>query len=342
MSLLWMDGFEWDTPTTVLSSDGAGTRGLYSYEVRNITNDTDIVPGRTGGAALRILDNDYIEKQFTNTDDTIVLGCAFETRDFDSNINAIEFYEGANLGLNIRLDDHVMVVRRGTTILGTYNQPFRQSIWCYLEVKVVVDNSAGSFEIRVNGQNVASESSIDTQPGSNSYYNRFRLKGSGSTVVSYTYDDLYLLNGAGSANNDFLGSVKVETLYPDGAGNSSDLTPSTGSNYQNVDENPEDDGDSTYNESSTSNDKDLYTYDNTSLDTINAVQINSIVRETDANPFSIHNVTRSGGADYDSSSQAIGGTSYLNINDIRETDPDTASAWTDTALNAAEFGIKVA
>jgi hypothetical protein len=53
-------------------------------------------------------------------------------------------------------------------------------------------------------------------------------------------------------------------------------------------------------------------------------------------------VIRSNSTDYDDSSQAIASTDYLFINRISEVDPNTSAAWTDTNLNSAEFGIKVA
>ena len=52
---------------------------------------------------------------------------------------------------------------------------------------------------------------------------------------------------------------------------------------------------------------------------------------------------KSGGTNSDGSSVAIGGTTFRTITPrILETDPNTSSAWTDSNVDAAEFGVKVA
>jgi hypothetical protein len=51
-------------------------------------------------------------------------------------------------------------------------------------------------------------------------------------------------------------------------------------------------------------------------------------------------VTRSGGDNYVSSNLTVGNTAYNYVLQMRETDPDTATAWTVDGVNAAEFGIK--
>lgn len=342
MALLWIDGFEWETPTVVLPSGGTGTPALYSYEARRITNDTDIVPGRAGGAAIELFDNDYIEKWIDNTNATLIIGASFKFQDFDSNEDWLGLYDEGDANVRIRFDDNTMEIRAGSSLEYTGPIPAHQSRWLHMEIKSVIHDSTGSVEIKVNGSTIVNETGLDTNHGANGYITRVRFSGQNQSGLGVTIDDLWICNGAGSANNDFLGALAVQTLRPDGAGNSSDWTAYPGSNYQNVDDDPDDDGDSTINESGTTGDLDLYTYENTTLDTINGVQINSIVRETDASPFSVHNMVRSGVTDYEGAEQAIGGTDYVNIYEIEEVDPDTSSAWTDTGLNAAEFGIKVA
>ena len=64
----------------------------------------------------------------------------------------------------------------------------------------------------------------------------------GATTANYDYDDLYICDGTtvpGEPVNDFLGDVRVDTLYPNGNGNSSQWVgqdANSTDNYLNVDD----------------------------------------------------------------------------------------------------------
>jgi hypothetical protein len=148
------------------------------------------------------------------------------------------------------------------------------------------------------------------------------------------------LNGSGSVNNDFLGNRKVVALNPDGAGDDTDWTPSAGSNYQNVDDGGLTDDDTTYNETSTDTHQDLYTYDDLPGDaaSIDGVQVVTEVRIT-SGQMDISNVIKSGTTEDAGSATTITDTSWGTVNRIEEQDPDTATAWTPSGVNAAQFGI---
>ena len=63
-------------------------------------------------------------------------------------------------------------------------------------------------------------------------------------------------------------------------------------------------------------------------------------RKDDAGPRSIRGATKSTGTVGDSGTDLPLSTNYSYLQGIFETDPHTSAAWTPTALNAAEFGIK--
>jgi hypothetical protein len=148
------------------------------------------------------------------------------------------------------------------------------------------------------------------------------------------------MNTTGAVNNDFLGDVTVTALYPSGAGTTSGWTPSAGSNYQNVDETPAND-DTDYNSTATLNAKDTYAMQDCAAGAdIRAVQILAAVRKGAEGPGQVKLVTRSSSTDYDGAAQGIGGTSYSYVREIRETDPATAAAWSESGWNAVEIGLK--
>lgn len=240
----------------------------------------------------------------------------------------------------LRKSDGAIEVRRGGgggAILGT-SAPgvFPASAWTYIEVKVTVDDSAGAVDVQVNGTNVLSLTGLDNQQTGNNYITRYGL-------ATGLYDDHYLADTSGPApGNDFLGDVKVETLYPNAAGDSADFTPSAGSNYQNVDEPQTNDGDTTYNESSTTGDIDLFNLDSlvTTSGTVFAVQQHMAARKTDGVVREVRHKLKSGSTTVDGATVGLG-TSYQQFHgDIEELDPDTAAAWTISGVNALQIGYE--
>jgi hypothetical protein len=234
---------------------------------------------------------------------------------------------------------------RGTeigTLLGTTSgASIPPGFWFYVELVVKIADTGGTIDLYINGTNVLSLSSQDTRNGGNASADRVKWVSSSSEPCQY--DDIYILDDTGSVNNARLGSQKVIGSLPAGAGSSTQFTPSAGSNYQCVDDNPHN-GDTDYVESGTSGHKDLYDYASIgTLAGIKGVQINTVARETDGAPFSLYQTVKSGGTNSDGSSVAISGQTFKTITPrLLETDPDTSSAWTDSGVDAAEFGIKVA
>ena len=336
MALLWLEGFEGYGTSTGLAPKPTGILGR-KYQIGS-ESSTDIEIGRFGGYSLEFTSSTpWIRTPPITTNDTIIVGYALYMRNINET-NIITLYDDTTSGVSVKLDNGVYVIYRGATEIGRGFLTIGLYKWFYVELKVKCNDTTGTFELRVGGKVIASGSGLDTKAGTDLYYSRVLFGNSSND--SYRIDDIYICDGSGSDNNDFLGDVRVAILQPDGAGNSSDFTPLSGNNYENVDENPSDD-DTTYVESSTSTNKDLYTCDNVTSSDIKGIHICTQCRETDGTPFSLITPIRSNSTDYDDSSQAVGGTSYTNLSRIAETDPDTGSAWTDTNLNAAEFGIKV-
>jgi hypothetical protein len=194
--------------------------------------------------------------------------------------------------------------------------------------------------VRINGVEVLNATGLDTQYSSASLTRACLSLG---TAGPFNIDDLAVLDNTGSLNNDFMGDVTISAVFPNGAGNSSQWTPSAGSNYDCANEtSPNDDTD--YNATSTVGNKDLYAFASAPAGAdIRAVQVLAAVRKSAEGPGQVVLVTRSGGTDYDGATQGIGGTAYSYVREVLETDPGSGSplaAWTESGFNAAEFGIK--
>jgi hypothetical protein len=247
--------------------------------------------------------------------------------------------------IRLRADGTIRATRNGTA-LATSTNALSAATTYYIEVKVLISDTVGTVEVKVNGSstNWINITGQDTKNTANATANAVALSGA-SSGGNTDFDDLYVCDGAGSVNNDWLGDVRVDCYMPDGNGNSSQLTGSDGNstdNYLLVDEASQN-GDTDYVQSATVNQKDTYTFADMSHtpSSIFGTQLNMISKKDDSGTRSIAAVTRSAGTDYDGSTQALG-TTYVDNRDLREVDPATSAAWTRTNLNSAEFGVKVA
>lgn len=346
MSLLWIEGFE-----SFGTTNGVAPVGLdRKYQANARVPLTDVQAGRVAGHSW------YGNTGSSPTITTINLGAltGFVTgigvkydqqpstdvffNTYDSNgaqaINFRTYWTGS--ATEIR-------AYRGGTLLGTSSgSGLTTATWFYLEFKVTIHNSTGTIDIKVDGSDVLNLTGQDTQVGTPQNVVTFSLTSSGATPRYFWYDDWYICDLLGSTNNDFLGDHRVDILVPNAAGDSTDWTPDAGSNYDRVNENPADD-DTTYVESNTSTDRDLYNFQSTpGVSAVKGVQLNTVVRETDAEIFQLKHIAKSGTTTDVGSAQTVGsGASYTNIYKVYEENPDTSAAWTDSELNSAQFGIEV-
>lgn len=334
MSLLHIEGFE-----------SFGTSGSpVGFSRKYSTGGTGtIVTGHTGGFAWR---TGGTSVSFTISDtgnpQTIVLGFGFKISILKTE-SIIFFRSGSpirnNIVLKIKINGALEILR-STTVLGTTSAglivadtPY------YIELKTKIDNTTGSFDLRIDKISVLSDSNIDTLDGAaDPWTNHFIFRGANGAFISY--DDFYILDLNGSENNNFLdAAVVVVASYPNAAGDETDWTPDTGSNFERVNENPTDD-DVSFVEATTG--KDLHNYDDLSLSgTIHGIQINTEVRDTIGGGSNLKTLVKSGGTLDTGPLDSIAGTSYEYHTRILEQDPNTSAAWQSSAINAIQAGYEV-
>jgi len=217
--------------------------------------------------------------------------------------------------------------------------------WYYIEIKMIKSDSssAGDVIVMVDGVEwINCDAGKDFLSGSYAWTDQIRFVGhSGNTRY---IDDLYVCDATGSKNNTFLGPIKIATLYSDGNGNDSDFVGSDADsidNYLHVDD-VTPDGDTTYVESNTASEQDLYTFDDMpeASSEIIGIQVDSYIRKDAPGARLGQHVTRVDGTDYVGTAFGVGLT-YEYLSTIWEDNPDDAAAWEDADIDAAEFGIKV-
>ncbi len=297
--------------------------------------------GRFSGVALSISGGESFSLPLGTSQSTLVAGFAFNRATTSGDQELYYFMDSATaqvaVAINILGQIYFKRGAGGSTIASSSTQ-LSMNTWYYLEFKITFHNTTGAIEFRINENVDVNSSPLNTRVSSNNSANGFTFA---ANFYGHYTDDFYMLDTSGSANNDFLGDVQVQSLLPSGAGAHTDFTPSTGSNWQNVDEVPSD-GDTTYNESTTTNHIDTYAFGNLSASsaTVLGVMVNYTARKTQAGSRNFAPVVRTNSTDF-VGDEVSATASYKTNYQLYEENPDTTDPWTVSEVNAAEFGIKL-
>lgn len=338
MSLLFFDGFETYATADILNN----------WTSKASTPTINATGGRRGGSGLSCGAGGYVRKTMLSSLSTIVIGFGFNPNNV-SVIGAVYIarlldVSSAQLELRINADATLSITRNGT-VLGTSSASLNVGGWQYIELKVTIHDTTGSYELRLDGVNILSATSVDTKNTANASVNQVQigLDGSVSGGPIYVFDDFYILDTAGSTNNNFLGDIRIDALYPTADGNYTAWTPSTGTDhYALVDEATPNTTD--YNSSSTAGQKDSYVMSNPpalSSQAIYGVMVKVAALKDDAGSRSLKVGVRSGTTDSLSAAQALS-TSQVYYSSIHEVDPATGLAWTVAAVDALETLVETA
>ncbi len=346
MALLHVDGIPYDSPTaaaprkwTTVSISGYGS---------NLTVQTS--SGRFGGRWLNFScstsqTGSYVTaaKTFGGTSSTIIAQFGYlPIVNNAGTIKLMQLRDGTAPQITLNDNAGILEVRRGDyngTLLGAASLAISTNVWHQIEVKAVINNSAGSVLIKVDGVTLIDISGADTQATANAYANGISFEAYGMHR-RFGLSDLVVMDTSGSYCNDLLGSIIVELKSPTGDGYYHDFVPLTGSdNYAMVDDLPPDD-DTSYNTGSVG-DRDTFTFDdiaNVSA-TIHGVACTMFAKLNDGGSASVKGMVRSNGVDAEGAAVAVP-SSYDFLQDFIYVDPNTSQPFTVSSLNSAEFGYK--
>lgn len=248
-------------------------------------------------------------------------------------------------------DGHLKAVKtKDGTLLGGSADPVFDVIDTAKHVEVRIKTAAdpdGRFEIKVDGTSVLSVSGgANLNEGTFEVVEVGKVSGvttvDGDTVVGDGVYDNFVIDDAA-----FPGVTKIQMINPNGAGNSAQWAPSTGNNYECVDEAPPDFAD--YVKTNTIGDQDLYAMSDLAIspDSIKCVQVETSIRTLGIpSPQHIAHVLRIGTTNYQGADTAIPGPSasdeggYKTLQTVWENSPATASAFTESEVNGMEAGVK--
>jgi len=251
----------------------------------------------------------------------------------ESGAHQVQLHINADHSISAWLGDHSTLL--GSTAAGVY--PTSTSQWNYWEVKVTIDNSAGEVVLRKNEEVVLNLTSQDTKYGSD-YIGRLYWRPVYNNI-GISLDDIYV------DSSQFHGNCVVKTFMPDSdSATHTDFERSGGSfDYECVDEIPPND-DTDYIKSSTVGHISTFGITTGSLNTVKGINVKNFARLVGGGTRSIKPIVRSNGADYQGTEvEVTTGPTYIcePTAGIWETDPDDSNAWTQTKLEAAEFGLEI-
>ena len=331
--LLFMDGFD-HYSGNVTDTGKWGTQGTWGLTTASLS--------RTGPRCMEVyyVNNWVTTKPFAPVGG-FVLGVAirvasqWETRDI------IAVNEGGTTHLMVGCTSAgYLCVKRAGIVLKTGTLPLPLNSWVYIEFKGVIHDTAGSYELRIDGSLEVSDTNVNTRNGLTGLWDRICLSAPIQQTFSW-YDDFYVCDLGGGGRNDFLGPIKIDTFMAQaGSGFWMDFVPSIGGDHgAMVDEIPQNLTD--WNASGTVGHKDTYNIGNPILSgDILGVQVNALVSKSDSGVRRISPLIRTNGADYDGPEKALTtGWAYATM--IKEKNPNTSLDWTAADLTAIEAGVKV-
>jgi hypothetical protein len=344
MALLYFDGFDHiGTSTAIIATKWGSVVGLPGGTATNVRTGTQALWLNSSGQAL-------VTKVLPASGGFVVGLALFSGSAWNAAQDIIQIREGSTVHLALGSDGtstQKLVVRRGSTILATGTTVLTLNSYYYIEFKGTIHDTTGSYEVRIDGVSEAAltASGVDTRnAGTTGQWDRVFLSPPGGG--NYYVDDLYVCDQSGTSRNDFLGPVRVETLYPQtdavAAGSNAGLTPSTGTDHGAlVDENPPNTTD--YNSSPTVGLKDTYNYPPLSLTgTILGIQTNLYAAKSDTALRQVCPVIRSGGVDYDGANVSLLTTfAYFSQVWAKNPNPDGSADWTSADIATLQAGMKV-
>jgi hypothetical protein len=307
------------------------------------TSLVELVDGRGSGLALEIgaAGSLYLNRYDSTQSDTWIMGFAMNVTDGGPDITGQFWTElGSAIILTSRYGGGIGLSLAGVSKDIALPVTIMPQRWYYFEIKFYAHATAGTIEIHVNGQSVYSGSGLDTQNSTYESGNRIRLTSlSGATTV---FDDIYICDGSGSYNNDFLGVIVVESLRPSSDDGAQNWTPSSGSDHYALVDSANLWQTTDYVEAGTSVD-DLWGYENLSVinGAIHGAHVITTAWTDNGIPQTLEAFCDSGVTlDY-SDPRGMGASQAATpLDAIWETDPDTSLPWIIANLNAASFGVR--
>jgi len=349
MALLFIDGFDHYDPQQL---DDFGQPWLARGKAAYLSPQATRIPGRRPSSyALRLPEGNgggYVKNLDAGTA-SLIVGAALRVAPFENT-----YQEPVLLGVrdaSAQVAHLVKIGEDGRLKLYRhqygYNQLLSTSVttapargWHYVELKVVQGTGSGTLDVRVNGILAIQLTAQNTLQGGGQLLTAFVGAVPGEPcLVTVDVDDLYLADTAGTLNTTFLGDVRVDALPPQADGSLTEWTVEGASSaWAAVSDGDEASG-IRADAAGLRQSFDIAPLPAMATPAIHGVQVTLLAKKTDAGAGALKGLAFSGGqtavsADIPLQAQLAWHTALF------EADPNAGSAWSEAALNAAEFGVE--
>jgi hypothetical protein len=257
------------------------------------------------------------------------------------NTSLITFFNSVGSQITLRRNSDLTVsVVRGDftgTVLATGTRSVPDNQWVLLEGKLVIADSGGVAQIKVDGLLDIDFTGDTRQQTSDALITNVRLGNPTGSNGNLFYVDNVVLDDA-----SWIGNTKIQAISPTGAGNSSQWTPSAGSNWDCVEEVPANDAD--FVSVNAVDQVDLYAAANLAgtIGAVKSVQVQArCLKEGGPTPQNLKLACRTGGTNYFGGDNPVP-TAAMSVFKLWETNPNTSAAWTAQEVNDLEIGVKSA
>lgn len=262
-----------------------------------------------------------------------------------ANTRAWQFYNVGAIGVGklscARFDDDLTP----GSMVFTSSATIGDNAYHHVEIQMVAHTSAGTLKVWIDGVldiNVTATDTSDAVSGDCTIFDYVQFGGCSRNpaLSSVWIDDPIVWDDQGSGFTGHLPDKhRIRVTIPSANGSANDFTPSTGSNYQCVDDVMSDD-DTTFVESSTVGHEDRYTFSNVGFSPglIYAMVIQSAIRRTGIKAMNARGLAGLGGIDAFSSVKVVT-PGYLKHQFVLEVAPD-GTDWTAQKAALSEFGVE--
>lgn len=348
MSLVFMDSFE------QYGSDIANMlKGSWAALTSGGSGDITLVttPVRTGTRALRVASGSVLNTtnaRYALKASTDIIGVGYglympnlPSTNTSSYIAIVDTLNIVIFSLSYNSDGSVSLytgIPETGTLIETSDSYLTAGTYHHIEFRAFMDDTVGEFECRINGITAIQLGGLNLGV---SLAKGVSFRNSKSSVTCY-YDDLFVWTGYGDFNNDFLGPLRVLTVFADGELSPNDWgVTGAGTAHEAIDEIPADD-DTSYVYADTIGDKLTLTLPELppEIAAIAGVFIPVFGRIDEAGIGQINMSAINGGQSYYGGETTPLTTSYTYWPFIFEYDPNTETTWTKTGFEAAAIQIE--
>jgi len=257
------------------------------------------------------------------------------------------------VGWGVNLDGTISIISGGngghtTTVLATSTLSIPLNTYNYIEFKATINTSisAHTCQVMLNGQ-LACEApaTSNTDRAATGTANSIALQFPWSSYAfggPIEFDDIYICDGTGSSNNNFLGDLKCVALFPNGNGSTNQFTndaSNSTNNYSHVNADPA--TGAAFVESNTASQVDLYTFGSLPFSgTVHGIQQVVEAKKDNAGSRVLAPLINIAATNYPGNN-IYPTSSYIFYLTQSDTNPNTSAAWTTTDVNNAQYGLEI-